>query len=382
MKILHYTPVLVPGSLLAQHVESVVRATRDKAQVIVVSSQKSAIDSIKKAAPDILHVHGSWKWLTESVVAAAQRRKMATVLAPHWMLQPYVVNHEGCCGKAIKKMLIEKRLTRTYDALIVSTNRERSQLLDTKWHDRIEVVASSILDNTCSEMEMGENLMAFYNKVLDTRYQLMMTDEEYHAVQTLLHVGALHDPSRRQVAHENILKIRSLKPSQWRRIFLMADDEDIRREIDIAINVMQIDAPHFATENIIRFPLRHPQKRGPLPRKLLENNTKICKVLNEQADELQTVLVDLVNVKQYLGEDVLSLRHLAELFETIKYTDFNEDDFKHTISELGICSFTQRIMQLLVSLLSLDEGHLPIEAKYDKKTQRYINQVMRCNYKQ
>lgn len=367
------------GDLLADHIEALVRATGDKADVSVASSQKAAIDAIRAEHPDILHVHGSWRWLTRSVVRAAEQAGCATILSPHHELDPYPTRHEKCVRKTMRRLLYERSLTHRYDALMVSTERERQQLIDHRWHDRIGIVPASILDATCTEAEMGERAMAFYQKVCDTRYELLMTDDEHTCLQTLLHVGTLHDPSRRQVSHERILLLRQLKPSQWRRMMLMADDEDIRQTIDVAIGVMQIDAPDIDAEAIDRFDCMHPKTKGALPRKLLTSNPirkgKIKDILAEQDAEVRLVVTDLINAQHLLDEHHLSLRHVADLFETLRYTDYDEDQFKATVKQLGMTRFARRMTQVLATLLSLGEGYQPIETLDDSTTRQYIAQI-------
>lgn len=379
MKILHYTPRLIAGDLSADLLEALVHSTADKASVDVAASQKTAIDAIRSNKPDILHVHGCWRWLTQSVVRAAKKAGCATVLSPHYQLAPYASSHERYITKSLRRAIYERRLTQSYDALLVSTERERQQLIAGKWHDRIDVVPASVLDKECPEEEMGQRIIDFYQKVCDTRYELLMTDNEHRGLCTLLHVGSLHEPTKKQISHESILNLRQIKPSQWRRMMLMADDEDIRGAIDMAVSVMQLDVPEIDASLIARFPSRHPKTKGSLPRKLLTGNplrrSKIKEVLAEQDEEVRLVLTDLINVQHLLQEQKLSLRHVSELFETLRYTDFDEDQFQRAIKQLGLKKFSQRITQMLSTLLLLEEGYFPTDPLNDKTTKRYIEQT-------
>lgn len=379
MKILYYMPRCSAGDLLADYTDCLVSALADKATVIVASSQKEAIDRLRSERPDILHVHHCWRCLTASVLREARRQGVATVLSPHHQLAPYALRHEHRLEKQVRRLAYERRTVMSYDALLVTSDRERQQLLDSHWHDRIDVVRPATLTAAISPEDMAQQMLAFYRKVMDTRYQLLMTEEEHLALETLLHVGTLHDSSRRQVSHERILQLRSLTPAAWRRIMLMADDEDITGAVTMAIEVMQIEMPDINAQAIDRFPLRHPKTKGSLPRKLLIVNplrkSKIKEELDEQPQELQLVITDIINAETLLREHHLSLRHLSELFETLRYTDFDEDELQIALHHLGLKRFAERLTAVLATLLSLDEGYQPTDLRTDKTTRRYIQQI-------
>lgn len=379
MKILHYIPRVSAGDMLADYVDAIVRSTADKATVSVASSQKAVLEQLRAEKPDILHLHLCWRWLTKGIQKEAHRLGCAVVLSPHNQLGDYATRHEQRLTKKLRKLAYEQRVASNCDALLATSDRERQQLLNNHWHDRIDVVLPSILNSHVAEGDMGEQLLRFYGKVSDTRYQLLMTDDEHQALQTLLYVGTLHDPMKRQVSHERILQLRQLKPIQWRRMMLMADDEDIRGAVDIAINAMQIDAPDISTDGIARFSLRHPKKKGSLPRNLLVDNpirkNKIKEELEELPEDLQLVLTDLINAHHLLAEGHLSMRHLSELFETLRYTDFDEDQYNITLRHLGMHRFAERMTAVLATLMQLDEGFQPTPPRMDKTTQRYIQHI-------
>lgn len=374
MKVLHYVSRLVEGDLLADQIEALVNATsNDKTKVFLATSQKAAMKTLEAESPDVLHVHSCWQWLTAGIVRTAHKRGCAVVLSPHGQLSPYTCHHEHQLTKTVRRIIQEQRLTHSYDALLVGSEYEREQLLQARWHDRIDVVASAVLDASITPVEMGQQVKAFYQKVADTRYPLHMTDDEHAAIHTLLHVGSLQDPTKRQVSHEDILRLRALRPSSWRHIMLLADDEDITGKLDIAIRVMQLDAPPIDATTIVRFAPRQPKVKGSLPRTLLSKSRKHNAIISELDDSLRLVLTDFVNVHQLLQQKKLNLRHIAELFETIRYNDFDEDDFRRAAHQMGLANFARRITAILAQLLALDEGYFPTTPLDDRTTRQYID---------
>lgn len=384
LKIVHYTPRMLSGYLVTDSIEALAHATEGKADVTIATSQAAAIKALESEKPDIVHVHVCWSWWARKVISAACRQGCAIVMSPHGRLSAYTLRHEKHLRKQLWTWVYQKTIVHHCDALLAEDDREASEL--ERWHDRIGVVPNTLLNSVIGQEDIGTRLMAFYKKVIDTRYPRLMAAEEKEAVFALLHVGIDHDQNTRLLSHEDILSLRALKPSQWRRIMLLADDEDIRILLDRAIAIMQLDVPVVDGRTIDRFTQRYPKKRGSLPvDKMLVLNPIARSRLNDTLTELETddtlrpIVMSLINARQLLGEQRLSLRHLVELYEDIRYTDFDEDTFSYTMRKLGMRAFVERLTALLHHRLRLEEGFWPVRERMDKKERKMERQLQGRN---
>ena len=98
------------------------------------------------------------------------------------------------------------------DANIVSTEREKQTINRLGWKKRIDVVPESILNSQFSDDDMAKSAVAFYKKVLDTRYQSAMGSMEQDAIPALLHVGLTQESIHNILPSDQLLNLRSLKP--------------------------------------------------------------------------------------------------------------------------------------------------------------------------
>lgn len=375
LKILHYTPHLHEGHLLADSILALVQAAKGKAEVTVADTQAAAIKALAEQKPDILHVHLCWTCWAGKVIRTARKEGCTVVFSPHWALSAYTRRHEKPLRKRLRWLCYQRALTRHADALLAEDQREAEQLA--RWHDRVDTIPNTVLDSSVSPEQLTTQLMAFYRRMLDTRYHVLMPQAERAATYALLHVGMSHEPSARLLSHEDILHLRSLKPAEWRRIMLLADDEGTRATLDRAIAAMQLDVPTIDARTISRFPLRHPKERGFLPtdRLLCHNPIRRAKIKDtlaalELESGLEALIVSLLNARQLLSERKLSLRHLAELYEDTRYTDFDEDRFSEATRKLGIHTFARRMTALMHNTLQLDEGFWPVAELADRTARR------------
>lgn len=382
IKILHYAPNVGKGSLLEAYITDLVHGTQDVAEVRVAYNYAEAQKQLKASKPDIVHLHACWNWATVRLAQTARQHGCAIVLSPHWQLETYTTHNERYISKRVKKTIYQQRVTQNADALLVSSEREREHLLHDQWQDRIEVVKATPLTTAVSTEAMGQQAMAFYHKVGDTRYELLMTDDEHEAIRSLLHVGMAQDLTHQLLNSEQILNLRTIKPQQWRRIMLLADDESIRHILDRGIQIMQLDVPTIDAAAINRFPKRHQKEKGSLPgEKLILTNpltkNKIRDVLNDLPQTLRQIIIMLVNTQALLKRRGLTLRHVAELYEAIKYDDYNETEFAAAVKQLHLYRFARRITQVLHNLVYLEEGFYPVPALNDRKVKQLQKTILK-----
>lgn len=67
----------------------------------------------------------------------------------------------------------------------------------------------------------------------------------------------------------------------------------------------------------------------------------------------------LVNARTLLRNGQMSVRHLADLYEVIKYLDYDEDRLVTITKELKMRKFLRRMLQVLADKVYLEEGFQP-----------------------
>lgn len=380
IKVLHYIPELKKGNLNTAYFNTLIAEMEKMAEVKAIT-RKTPSKIICEFKPDILHIHVVWDSHVMRIIRKAAHNGIPVVVSPHWQLNQYTRHNEKRLRKLAKAQLYAKHCIRKSDALLVTSDDERQQLTQLGWKTRINVIPNCILNNSISAEEMCKDTMCFYKKVFDTRYELLMTDHEKEAICSLLHVGMAHDTSKTLLSSDKILTLRALKPDEWRRIYLYADDEDIRDIINNGIALMQLNAPVIDTRAIDRFPTIHPKDKGPLRKDtLLSKNPLVKSKLEDEINNgegiLKTIAIMLLNSEYLIQKGTFSMRHLAELYDMIKYEDYDEDRLKEIITRMKIKRFTERMTQIMSDELYLEEGFQPVAARQDKKTELIRQQLL------
>ena len=259
------------------------------------------------------------------------------------------------------------------DALLVSSEQERQDILKLGWTKRIDIVQDSVLNSLLGDDDMAQQTISFYRKVLDTRYQFAMTAMEKDAIPSLLHAGLAQETTHNLLPSDQLLNLRSLNPEQWRRIFLYADDEGIREIVDNCISRLQLNAPTIDTAAIQRFPLLSPKETTSVDTdKLIGNQPMTRQRLSDYSNEedaiIKKIATIIANTRQVERKKKLSLRLLADLYTVIKYNDYDEDRLADVLRHLRLYRYSRRMIQLLAEKILLKEGFMPIPPLDDRNT--------------
>jgi len=273
----------------------------------------------------------------------------------------------------VKTLLYQAKMVRGVDALLVSSEQERQDILKLGWTKRIDIVQDSVLNSSLSDDDMALQTISFYRKVLDTRYQFAMTAMEKDAIPSLLHVGLTQETTHNLLPSDQLLNLRSLNPEQWRRIFLYADDEGIREIVDNCISRLQLNAPTIDTATIQRFPLLSPKETTSVDTdKLIGNQPMTRQRLSDYSNEedaiIKKIATIIANTRQIERKKKLSLRLLADLYTVIKYNDYDEDRLADALRHLRLYRYSCRMIQLLAEKVLLKEGFMPVPPRDDRKT--------------
>lgn len=382
MRILHYINSLKAGNLLSDYILQLTSEQKEYAEVKTLTSTDDFQKVAEKENPDIIHIHACWDYLAAKRAQWAVKKGYAVVLSTHWGLNEPIRSNEQRIRKFIKQMVYQQKTVHQVDAMLVTNEKERQMALTLGWQKRIDVIPNSLLNSSISASEMAEQTILYYNKVLDTRYQVAMSSMENDAVYSLLHVGLARETTHNLLPSDQLLNLRSLNPAQWRRILLYSDDENIREIIDDAISRLQLNAPNIETSTIQRFALILPKERNPLNQKKIVGTKPLTRQrlndnINSDETIVRTIAIMLANAHQLDRKQTLSMRHLADLYTMIKYNDYDEDRLAEVLRHMRIYCFSRRIIQLLVDKLHLEEGFRPFSPLADNG----LKAIMKRNFK-
>lgn len=373
MKTLHYISETKENDLRTTHVRTLCEALSEHVQALIVTD-KTLKTLGRDDRFDIVHIHSCWDINSTRLIAGMKEKGMAVVLSPHGDLDAFTMLHEQQITKQGKRLLYQQKAVEIADALIAMTKREKESLQQLGWNNNIDVVKASILDSTMSHRQMAEETLAVYRKVIDTRYRLLMTDQEKQAICCLLRTGIARDDYQQTLTKEEHTLVTSLNDTQWQRIMLYADDEGIRDIIDLSTYKNDIEAPDINAAAIARYPKKHKKDTQPLKRLLPKG--KATTLLHDSSATLQQLVAMLIDAKKHIQKNTLTMKQLSELYIAFRYGDYDEDEFAETSRKLSIYTFTSRMLSVLHSLLMLGEGFMPMPPKSDSTTQNIMTKIL------
>lgn len=373
MKILHYFDKPAAQDLTSDSISQLVSAEGKTENVRTVSGSDNFLHTLDEYKPDIIHFHACWQKRAFKLCKAAITKEYPIVLSTHWGLNSHARYTEQHIEKLLKAICYQYKFVKSVDALILDDAKEREAILKLEWKTRIDVIPSSLLDSSISADVEAEQMIAFYRKVLATRYQYGMSPFERELIPSIMHVGLSQTDTRNLLPSNQLIALREVNPEQWKRLFLYAEDEGIRDIFNHCIQQLQLNAPLIDTALIDRYPLLKAKNIQDL---LLDDKAKKIKKekLSDKADNLSAVMQDIIAsiymAKLYFRKGTLSMHHIGELYQIIKYNDYDEEKLKQILKHLKLHRFARRLIQILKEYVQLEEGFIPILPLDDKGTQR------------
>lgn len=388
MRILHFIPERM---LVAADTETPQRSTdispaylsvittgmAEKANVQVAKTFAQLKQLAKEKKPDIIHIHGCWNLSAYQVQHWATHRRYAVVLSLHNDMQPWRIRRHFWLHKLPLLILYQRQAIKSADAIHVFSHSECQRMERMKWNSRMALIKNSTISDIVSDEQMTDEWMAFYQKVIDSNSFRLMTDEDKVLENEMLHCA---------ITNNTVTTPSDIPADSLRKILIHASDEGILDAVKKGAVLMQQKSDELVIDTIERFPQRLKKETGPLENEKILPKRRLTKTKfhNLQQDEKpseteQQLIVMLINIQHELKHRRLSRRHLMEFYQTLRFTEYDEDKFQRMTKQLKIQKFAARLMQILHETFYLEEGFMPIPPVDDKRTNKLRKSLLQSN---
>ena len=338
-KVLHLYPDNEP--LIAEHVRMLLSVGDAEFMQLQVSDAETE-------RPDIVHLHGCWNFRMVRRALLFHRHGVRIVMTPHGGLEPWIINERRFSEKLSKTLLWQRHIVECAYVMIVHGGMERDNLAALGWNPRIETIRNAVVTNTITPEAMARQTIDIYRKVMDSNTLELMEEKTRQTMARLLKAGITGD--RHWVESQLPDEPLSLSVTEWRRLLLYADQENIRTVIDHGTRVLGISQPYIETAQIVCY----------LP----------TGYTRPKVNALQ--ITDLVSEIQ---KEKVTIRHLLELDRLLRRDNVEDDRRTETLDESRQLKLFRRLLQLLTEQTLIDEGFLPAAPLNDRQTQTMRKQL-------
>lgn len=360
MKILHFYPQ--SDEMITRHVTMLAEAMRGSAEVQTACSYADFRAQADAMRPDIVHLHGCWYYPTHKAATKARKRGIRIILSPHGQLEPWIIKEKSAVNDAPtlpasivnKSVFLQRRTTSRAFALIAFGKMEQHYLRQTGWNPRVEVIRNAVITNSLSPEQMSTQTLAVYQKVLDSNTLGQISDDDRRLLAVIIKAGITGDP--RWIDGEKITKSKSQNSkSDWRRILIYAEHENIRNYVDYGISTLGLHPDGIDTSAVkAYFPKKY---KRPAP---------ITQLIGDFKGDETDYLIRMI--RQIQRQPLLL--HLIELHRELRRDSVDDDSLAEALEEKGLTAYAARLMQILAEQTLLDEGYMPLAPTDDRGTQQ------------
>ena len=136
--------------------------------------------------PDIVHVHGCWRYNIVRQAMRAHRQGARIVMTPHNGLSPWIVSERRMTEKLSKTLLWQRRMVESAYVIIAQGPMETKALTELGWNPRIETIRNAVVTNSITPEATRRHTLDVYRKVLDSNTIELMSDDS-RRLMTMLH---------------------------------------------------------------------------------------------------------------------------------------------------------------------------------------------------
>lgn len=294
------------------------------------------------AVPDIVHVHGCWSYTIVRQALRLHQQGVRIVFTPHGGLEPWVIAQRRFSEKLYKTLLWQRRLVERSYVIIAHGAMETKALEQLKWNPRIETIRNAVVTNSITPEAMTQHTQDVYHKVMDSNTVELMNKDTHLLMAILLKAGITGD--KRWITVEPP----SIDDTEWRRLLVYADHENVRATIDAGNRVLGLHHDYVDTAQIKSY-------------------------LPTYYHKPRVSAYDVNSIVSEMHRGPLTLRHFVALDKALRRDNVNDEWLTDALTETHLLKYFRRLLQVLTEVTLLDEGFLPAKPLNDRRTQTIRN---------
>ncbi len=351
--------------------------------VNLLAFHKRYVILLYRLMPDIVHIHGSYNYLNSRIELWSRKRGFPVVFSPYGGMNPEYIDAEYGM-RTWKMILYQKEMTRHASAIQVCDEEEGQYILNEGISRRVSFIEVPADRETSQYQEYADQLVALYHQVLNTESSRHLDINCQEAVSALLHLSMAKETERQPLCAEDILNLRSLSPTQWRKVLLFAREQGVYGQIAEGALRMQLSNAHTDLEDVPRFTPLYPKSKNNLAADVIMSDSKrllskLDATVSRQNAAIRSICIMLLNIRWHLSNRSLSLRHLCDFYEALRNLDCDEYQLQQAMSRLGLTKLCGRVCQVLSEVAYLGEGFMPTEAIDDSGTEKIRQRLVNYN---
>ncbi len=332
-------------------------------EVVVVSSLAAYRKTLATFSPDIVHLHGAWKYSIGAAAFLALRHKTRYVYTPHGQLEPWVIRTHYWKEK-LPQLLIYQRwvVTHAY-ATVCNGAMECSALKKLGWTPRIEVVYNPLVTSSITPIEACQQLSAIYQKVLDSDTFAMMSAATRQALVTLIKAGTTRDS--RWVDSEAQSACHQLNGSAWRQLMMYAWQEHIYEYVKSGAGVLRLNPPMLTPAS---YPCYVPAKRNPR-----HHRQEVLPPTPPANNKSMTIYIKSLVRQAEKGH--ITLRQIVDFSCSVRQALLEEDKLAEYLRDNQLYKPLGGLLQATGTLTALDQGLMPIKPCQNRLSKKIIRTI-------
>lgn len=390
MKILHYIDCFHPIRLPKEYIELLARDGQDENEVHLLMpkpdeevtlegvqvhylsyftwmrwrNKRRFLRVMDEINPDIINIHSCWSQVTSGIVDWNEKfYKRPIILSTHKQLMPW--HNTSKIKRFIQTYLYQKKIIESADVILADSPQETN----IQANPHVFCIPNALLTNDITEEKMQSEFTNLCISLSNSNPYLFMTTEERMKEAALLKEAVMHKRNESIRGNEEEMN------ETYERIILHAQYEGTLKMLmpflPEGANTFAENTPHYvynSKKNVDSL----------FTLKTLSRKSDIMSLGKEEAANENELLITkyLLNVKYEIVHNIISQRHLIELYKALKTIDYDEDTLNALLQRLGAYQDTARMMQLLKDYYNLEEGYMPMEPIDDKITQKIKDKLV------